>query len=59
MISATQQRMRPHFRFEDLEIWQLARTLAVKLLLPAMNEALDALAGPPYEKRKSAERPKA
>src|SRR5438309_10321922 len=21
---------RPHFRFEDLEIWQLARTLAVK-----------------------------
>ena len=22
---------RPHFRFEDLEIWQLARTLAVKL----------------------------
>jgi len=24
-------RMRPHFRFEDLEIWQLARTLAVKL----------------------------
>ncbi len=22
--------MRPHFRFEDLEIWQLARTLAVK-----------------------------
>ena len=23
--------MRPHFRFEDLEIWQLARTLAVKL----------------------------
>lgn len=23
--------MRPHFRFEDLEIWQLARTLAVRL----------------------------
>ena len=23
--------IRPHFRFEDLEIWQLARTLAVKL----------------------------
>lgn len=23
--------MRPHFRFEDLEIWQLARKLAVKL----------------------------
>jgi len=23
--------MRPHFRFEDLEIWQLARDLAVKL----------------------------
>ena len=23
--------MRPHFRFEDLEIWQLARMLAVKL----------------------------
>ena len=22
--------MRPHFRFEDLEIWQLARLLAVK-----------------------------
>ena len=22
---------RPHFRFEDLEIWQLARVLAVKL----------------------------
>jgi len=22
--------MRPHFRFEDLEIWQLARDLAVK-----------------------------
>ena len=22
--------MRPHFRFEDLEIWQLARNLAVK-----------------------------
>ena len=22
--------MRPHFRFEDLEIWQLARTLAVR-----------------------------
>ena len=22
--------MRPHFRFEDLEIWQLARVLAVK-----------------------------
>jgi four helix bundle protein len=22
---------RPHFRFEDLEIWQLARALAVKL----------------------------
>src|SRR6266704_3406223 len=22
--------MRPHFRFEDLEIWQLARSLAVK-----------------------------
>lgn len=22
--------MRPHFRFEDLEIWQLARILAVK-----------------------------
>ena len=24
-------KIRPHFRFEDLEIWQLARTLAVKL----------------------------
>ena len=24
-------RKRPHFRFEDLEIWQLARCLAVKL----------------------------
>ena len=23
--------MRPHFRFEDLEIWQLAKELAVKL----------------------------
>jgi len=23
--------MRPHFRFEDLEIWQLARKLAVRL----------------------------
>ena len=23
--------MRPHFRFEDLEIWQLSRNLAVKL----------------------------
>ena len=23
--------MRPHFRFEDLEIWQLAKILAVKL----------------------------
>src|SRR6267143_5763810 len=23
--------MRPHFRFEDLEIWHLARNLAVKL----------------------------
>jgi four helix bundle protein len=23
--------MRPHFRFEDLEIWQLARSLAIKL----------------------------
>lgn len=23
--------MRPHFRFEDLEIWQLAKTLAVDL----------------------------
>jgi four helix bundle protein len=23
--------MRPHFRFEDLEIWRLARSLAVKL----------------------------
>ncbi len=23
--------MRPHFRFEDLEIWQLARVMAVKL----------------------------
>jgi len=23
--------IRPHFRFEDLEIWQLARTLALKL----------------------------
>jgi len=23
--------MRPHFRFEDLEIWQLARSLAVEL----------------------------
>ena len=23
--------MRPHFRFEDLEIWQLGRILAVKL----------------------------
>jgi four helix bundle protein len=27
-MSAT---MRPHFRFEDLEIWQLAKTLAVDL----------------------------
>ncbi len=27
--------MRPHFRFEDLEIWQLARSLAVKLHLLA------------------------
>jgi four helix bundle protein len=26
-----QVKIRPHFRFEDLEIWQLARTLAVKL----------------------------
>jgi len=26
-----QVKVRPHFRFEDLEIWQLARTLAVKL----------------------------
>lgn len=25
------EKMRPHFRFEDLEIWQLARNLAVKL----------------------------
>ena len=24
-------KVRPHFRFEDLEIWQLARALAVKL----------------------------
>jgi four helix bundle protein len=24
-------KVRPHFRFEDLEIWQLARVLAVKL----------------------------
>ncbi len=24
------ERRRPHFRFEDLEIWQLARVLAVK-----------------------------
>jgi four helix bundle protein len=23
--------MRPHFRFEDLEIWQLSRSLAVKI----------------------------
>jgi len=23
--------MQPHFRFEDLEIWQLAKTLAVSL----------------------------
>jgi four helix bundle protein len=23
--------MRPHFRFEDLEIWQIARNLAVRL----------------------------
>lgn len=22
--------MRPHFRFEDLEIWQLAKALAIK-----------------------------
>ena len=27
--------MRPHFRFEDLEIWQLARNLAAKLHLLA------------------------
>ena len=27
--------MRPHFRFEDLEIWQLARQLAVKFHEPA------------------------
>lgn len=27
--------MRPHFRFEDLEIWRLARDLAVKLHLLA------------------------
>jgi len=25
------QTMRPHFRFEDLEIWQLAKQMAVKL----------------------------
>jgi len=23
--------MRPHFRFEDLEIWQIAKRLAIKL----------------------------
>ena len=31
--------MRPHFRFEDLEVWQLAANLAVKLHLLA--ERLD------------------
>jgi len=31
--------MRPHFRFEDLEIWQLARTLAVKF--HTLADALD------------------
>ncbi len=34
MLSTTgrqRARVRPHFRFEDLEIWQLARTLAVNL----------------------------
>src|SRR2546426_8061107 len=25
------EKLRPHFRFEDLELWQLARDLAVKL----------------------------
>jgi four helix bundle protein len=29
--------MRPHFRFEDLEIWQLARGLAVRLHKLAME----------------------
>jgi len=38
--------MRPHFRFEDLEIWQLARNLAVKLALSpspfaALRAAID------------------
>src|SRR5437762_14035400 len=28
---ALKKTVRPHFRFEDLEIWQLARSLAVKL----------------------------
>lgn len=28
--SLAQRNQRPHFRFEDLEIWQLARVLAVK-----------------------------
>ena len=29
--------MRPHFRFEDLEIWQLAKALAVKFHRQAEN----------------------
>jgi hypothetical protein len=29
--------VRPHFRFEDLEIWQLAKTLAVNLHKLAVN----------------------
>lgn len=35
----TTKGMRPHFRFEDFEIWQLARNLAVKL--HKLAEALD------------------
>lgn len=31
--------MRPHFRFEDLEIWQLAKALAVKF--HKLADALD------------------
>lgn len=32
--------MRPHFRFEDLEIWQLAKDLAVRM--HKLSEKLDA-----------------
>jgi four helix bundle protein len=31
LLTLRRMKMRPHFRFEDLEIWQLARNLAVKL----------------------------